>query len=496
MASEGSSQQPHFVLFPFLAQGHMIPMIDIGRLLAQNGAAITIVTTPANAARFKTVVARAMQSGLPLQLIEIQFPYQEAGIPEGSENFDMLHSTDLLFNFFKSLTLLQLPLENLLKELAPKPSCIVSDMCYPWTVDTAARFNIPRISFHGFSCFCLLCLYNLHTSKVHENVTSKSDYFVVPGLPDQIEMTKVQVPLMREKSKDFGELVLAADMKSYGIIINTFEELESEYVKEYKKTKGGKVWCLGPVSLCNKQDIDKAERGKKAAIDVSECLNWLDSWLPNSVVYVCLGSICNLTSSQMIELGLGLEASKKPFIWVIRGGNNTSKEIQEWLLEEKFEERVKGRGILILGWAPQVLILSHPSIGGFLTHCGWNSSLEAISAGVPMITWPLFGDQFCNEKLIVQVLNIGVRIGVEVPLDFGEEEEIGVLVKKEDVVKAINMLMNEGGERDNRRKRAGEFQVMAKRAIEETGSSSLMIKLLIQDIMHQPHSDHQHIDNA
>ena len=113
-----------------------------------------------------------------------------------------------------------------------------------------------------------------------------------------------------------------------------------------------------------------------------------------------------------------------------------------------------------------------------------------------MITWPLFGDQFCNEKLIVQVLNIGVRIGVEVPLDFGEEEEIGVLVKKEDVVKAINMLMNEGGERDNRRKRAGEFQVMAKRAIEETGSSSLMIKLLIQDIMHQPHSDHQHIDNA
>ncbi|KDO52535.1 hypothetical protein CISIN_1g011339mg [Citrus sinensis] len=488
MASEGSCQQPHFVLFPFLAQGHMIPMIDTARLLAQHGAAITIVTTPANAARFKTVVARAMQSGLPLQLIEIQFPYQEAGVPEGCENFDMLHSTDLVSNFFKSLRLLQLPLENLLKELTPKPSCIVSDTCYPWTVDTAARFNIPRISFHGFSCFCLLCLYNLHTSTVQENVTSNSDYLVVPGLPDQIEMTKV-----REKWKDFGEMVLAADMKSYGIIINTFEELELEYVKECKKTKGGKVWCLGPVSLCNKQDIDKAERGKKAAVDISECLNWLDSWPPNSVVYVCLGSICNLTSSQMIELGLGLEASKKPFIWVIRGGNNTSKEIQEWLLEEKFEERVKGRGILILGWAPQVLILSHPSIGGFLTHCSWNSSLEGISAGVPLITWPLYGDQFWNEKLIVQVLNIGVRIGVEVPLDFGEEEEIGVLVKKEDVVKAINILMDEGGETDDRRKRAREFQIMAKRATEETRSSSLMIKLLIQDIMQQPHGDDQHI---
>ncbi|KAK9192809.1 hypothetical protein WN944_003502 [Citrus x changshan-huyou] len=293
-----------------------------------------------------------MQFGLPLQLIEIQFPYQEAGVPEGCENFDMLHSTDLVSNFFKSLRLLQLPLENLLKELTPKPSCIVSATCYPWTVDTAARFNIPRISFHGFSCFCLLCLYNLPTSTVQENVTSNSDYLVVPGLPDQIEMTKV-----REKWKDFGEMVLAADMKSYGIIINTFEELESE---------------------------------------------------------------------------------------------------------------VKGRGILILGWAPQVLILSHPSIGGFLTHCGWNSSLEGISAGVPLITWPLYGDQFWNEKLIVQVLNIGVRIGVEVPLDFGEEEEIGVLVKKEDVVKAINILMDEGGETDDRRKRAREFQIMAKRTTEET----------------------------
>ncbi|KAL9451177.1 hypothetical protein AB3S75_012849 [Citrus x aurantiifolia] len=98
-----------------------------------------------------------------------------------------------------------------------------------------------------------------------------------------------------------------------------------------------------------------------------------------------------------------------------------------------------------------------------------------------------------NEKLIVQVLIIGERIGVEVPLDFGKEEEIGVLVKKEDVVKAINILMDEGGERNDRRKRGREFQIMAKRATEETGSSSLMIKLLIQDIMQPPHGDDQHI---
>ncbi|KAH9714971.1 UDP-glycosyltransferase 73C6 [Citrus sinensis] len=265
-------------------------------------------------------------------------------------------------------------------------------------------------------------------------------------------------------------------MASYGVIVNSFEELEPAYVEEYKKARGGKVWCVGPVSFFNKEDIDKVERGNKASIDCSGCLKWLDSWEPSSVVYVCLGSLCNCSTRQLIELGLGLEATKKPFIWVVRAGDKT-KELEEWLSEEKFEERIEGRGLLIRGWAPQVVILSHPTVGGFLTHCGWNSVLEAVSNGLPMVTWPFFADQFCNEKLVVQVLRIGVSIGAERPLHLADE------VKKEAVEKAVNMLMDEGGEGDERRRRAKEYGEMAKRAIEEGGSSSLNIKLLIQDIM-------------
>ncbi|MBA0574046.1 hypothetical protein Golob_001284, partial [Gossypium lobatum] len=200
-----------------------------------------------------------------------------------------------------------------------------------------------------------------------------------------------------------------------------------------------------------------------------------------TVIYACLGSISNLTPSQLIQLGLGLEASNRPFIWVIRG-SDASNDVDTWISEDGFEERTKGRALVIRGWAPQVLILSHQAIGGFLTHCGWNSTIEGISAGVPLITWPLFADQFANEKLAVQIVEIGVRVGVEEPMRWGEEEKIGVLVKKEDVEAAIEKLMDEGEEGEERRKRAKRLGEMANKAVEIGGSSHLHISGLIQDI--------------
>lgn len=200
------------------------------------------------------------------------------------------------------------------------------------------------------------------------------------------------------------------------------------------------------------------------------------------MIYACLGSLNRLAPSQLIELGLGLEASRRPFIWVIRGGYKR-EEMEKLLSEDGFEERVKGRGFLIWGWAPQVLILSHPAGGGFLTHCGWNSTVEGICAGVPMVTWPLFAEQFFNEKFVVQVLEIGVRVGVEVVMHWGDEEKFGVLVKKENVKEAVEKVMGEGKEREERRERATKLEQMAKKAIEEGGSSYLNVKLLVEDIM-------------
>ncbi|XWS43524.1 hypothetical protein CRYUN_Cryun16bG0111300 [Craigia yunnanensis] len=120
--------------------------------------------------------------------------------------------------------------------------------------------------------------------------------------------------------------MLEADQASFGVVINTFEVLESSYVKECRKVRKDKGWCIGPVSLSHKDELDKAQRGNRASINEQQCLKWLDSQEPSSVIYACLGSISSLRPPQLIELSLGIEASNKPFIWVLRG-NDTTKEI-------------------------------------------------------------------------------------------------------------------------------------------------------------------------
>ncbi|VVB02377.1 unnamed protein product [Arabis nemorensis] len=222
---------------------------------------------------------------------------------------------------------------------------------------------------------------------------------------------------------------------------------------------------------------------RKYSIFLYSNIKWLDSKEEGSVLYVCLGSICDLPLSQLKEIGLGFEESQRPFIWVIRGWEENN-ELVEWISKSGFKERIKERGLLIRGWSPQMLILSHPAVGGFLTHCGWNSTLERITSGVPLLTWLLFGDQFCNEKLVVQVLKAGVSVGVEEVMKFGEEEKIGVLVDKEGVKKVVEGLMSDSDDAaKGRRRRAKEIGESAHKAVEEGGSSHANISFLLQDIM-------------
>nr|UXB92744.1 glycosyltransferase [Helleborus thibetanus] len=467
----------HILFIPLMAPGHMNPLIDMARLFAARGVNCTILTTPINASRFQATIDRDTLSGLRIQTHILQFPCSEAQLPQNCENVDLLPSRDLTPNFAKATTLLHPQTDDLVK--THLPDAIISDLNFPWTVEIAQKYNIPRLVFHGSSCFASAVTASVNYFLSHMNITSETEPFLVPGLPDVIYVTKAQLPIRSMRNMNLGEFfnqVREADRNTLSAVVNSFYGLEPDYITHYEKLTGKKVWTLGPVSLLNKDFASKSIRGNKSAIDEAQCLAWLDSKKPKSVLYVCFGSLCHFAESQIQEIGSGLEDSGYPFIWVI-------KESDSGGLPDGFMERVEGRGLVIKGWAPQVMILSHGSIGGFMTHCGWNSVLESVSYGLPMISWPLFAEQFYNQRFVLDLVKVGVGIGVERGLDWGEEESIGALVSKERVKEVVTQFMGDEDEVREMRERASRLGEMARSAVEEGGSSYENMGLLIEELL-------------
>ncbi|MCL7039053.1 hypothetical protein MKW94_015646, partial [Papaver nudicaule] len=250
------------------------------------------------------------------------------------ENLNDVDALDAIHMFFKAVNMLQQPLEQLLEDY--QPDFIVADMILHWATESAGKFGIPRF----------------------------------------IEMTRLQVPDTLRVETAFGEMfqkIKDSEIKSYGVLVNSFYELEPAYADHYRNIMGRRAWQIGPVSLRNKNTKDKAQRGKQFTIDEHYVLNWLDSKEPNSVLYICFGSLSRMNNAQLFEIATALEDQNFAFVWVIRRTQNNEEKS---FLPECFEEKIKGKGLIIREWAPQVLILEHPSIGGFMTHCGWNSTLE------------------------------------------------------------------------------------------------------------------------
>ncbi|KAH0903154.1 hypothetical protein HID58_042657 [Brassica napus] len=175
-------------------------------------------------------------------------------------------------------------------------------------------------------------------------------------------------------------------------------------------------------------------------------------------------SVACFKNKQLIEITAGLEASGASFIWVVRKSTGDYDK-EEWL-PKGFEDRTKEKGMVIRGWAPQVLILEHQATGGFMTHCGWNLLLEGVAAGLPMVTWPIGAEQFYNEKLVTQVLRTGVSIGATKHVrNMGDE-----IISREKVEKAVREVLA-WGEEEERRIRIKKLAEMAKAAVAEGGSS-------------------------
>ncbi|KAJ0985963.1 hypothetical protein J5N97_004319 [Dioscorea zingiberensis] len=476
----GHEPRPLRVFFiPFFATGHMIPMVDIARLFAARGVDATVLVTPSNAALISRTIDDAAASGLPIRTLLYPFPSAEVGLPPGAENIASVPLADA--PKVDAASLLTAGDHDRLLRLH-HPDAVVSDTHFAWTTSIARDLRIPRITFHAIGLFPVCVLGSLIRNLPHLSVTDDVHPFIVPDLPHPVQMFRPELPdFLRSENTAIAQAMSAlneAEAGSLGVVVNSFAEIESAYADCYYKFDNMRTWFVGPVALAD--GGEKASRGAaadaKAVANRELCMRWLDKQRERSVVYACFGSWCHFSAAQLRELALGLEAAGHPFLWVVRDDG------EEWM-PEGFEEKLGEKGLVVRGWAPQVAVLGHDAVGGFVTHCGWNSVLEGVSSGLPMVTWPLSTEQFINEKLVVEVLGTAVRAWEGFRSTEEGEKEV---VKAGDVAAAVEKVMGGGEEGEKRRVTAREFGEKAKAAVKVGGSSYEGLSRLIGEIRDWP----------
>ncbi|KAF7074618.1 hypothetical protein CFC21_079463 [Triticum aestivum] len=470
--SDGGRRPLRVFFLPFFARGHLIPMTDLAcRMAAARPAEVeaTMVVTPANATLIATTVTRAVDAGHAVRLL--RYPFPDVGLESGVECLGTVAQHDA-WRVFRAVDLSQPIHEKLLLE--HRPDAVVADVPFWWVTDIAAKIGVPRLTFHPVGIFAQLAMNNLYAIRsdiIRDGVAAPS--VIVPGMPGkEIAIPPSELPefLLQDAVLSMEwDNIKAAQLAGFGVIVNTFADLEKPYCDEYRRVDARRAYFVGPVSL----PLDSAvHRGGDGNVD---CLEWLSTKPSRSVVYACFGSWACFSTRQIRELALGLEASNKPFLWVVR-----SEDSDGLWAPEGWEQRVADRGMVVRGWAPQLAVLAHPSVGAFLTHCGWNSVLEAASAGLPVLTWPLVFEQFINERLVTEVATFGARLW-----DGGKRNvrvEDADTVPAEAIGRAVAGFM-EGGERwEKMRARAWELAERARAAVSENGSSWRDLHRVIDDL--------------
>lgn len=255
-------EQLHVFFVPFMSPGHQI---DMARIFASRGVKATILTTPLNISRFESTINRDdYHHHNPIKLLLLNFPSTAANLPPNCENLDAIPSRDLSYNFSKAIMMLQPQADDLVRQC--QPDAIISNMNFPWTAEIARKYGIPRLVFRGTCCFSLSLSVAAAQHKPNVNVSSDTETFLVPGLPRSVYITQSQMPdqfFGNTDLQEFFEKFIKAERNSYGVVANTFFEIEPDYVKHYEKVTGKVVYPVGPVSLFNTKAIDIAERKRR-----------------------------------------------------------------------------------------------------------------------------------------------------------------------------------------------------------------------------------------
>ncbi|KAG4113694.1 hypothetical protein ERO13_D13G240200v2 [Gossypium hirsutum] len=446
MSSTSSAKRAvcHIVAMPYPGRGHINPLMNLSNELASksDNILITFVVTE----EWLSFIGSERKAG------KIRFRCIPNVVPS-----ELVRASDMIGFLEAVWTKMEAPFEQLLDELELPPTLIIADTHLFWAVSVGNRRNIPVASFWPMSTtmFSVFHHFHLFQEKGHfpvdllDNENEQVEY--IPGVSSTrlLDLPGFNGGIYPLILKQILGCVSWAGKGNY-LLLPSIYALESQTIDALKAELSLSIYTVGP--SIPYLDLSPGDKG--------DCLQWLDRQPSNSVLYVSMGSFLSVSNVQMEEITAGLQDSGVRFLLVAREGS--------WKLKHGYG----GEG-LVVPWCDQLRVLCHPSIGGFWSHCGWNSVKEGIFAGTPFLTFPLFADQNLNSKLIVEDWKIGWRIKKH---QFTTRGEISSLVTK-------LMDLESDDEVKQMRARAKELQKECLQSIERHGSSESNINSFIHSIL-------------
>ncbi|KAM0056006.1 putative 7-deoxyloganetin glucosyltransferase [Helianthus debilis subsp. tardiflorus] len=474
------SNKPHAVLVPYPAQGHVTPFMKLAKLLHSHGFHITFVNTEFNHWRLIRSKGPESVKGVP--------GFRFETIPDGMPHSDRDATQDVPMLCDMTRKTCLGPFKELLCRLnltdgVPKVSCVIGDGVMSFAIKAARDLGIPEVQFWTSPACAFMCFLHYREFVKRGIVPFKDDSYLTDGtlekpidwIPGVNNLRYKDIPSFIRTTDpndimfDFMGEEAQNNLNAPAIIFNTFDALEHKVVKAIaSKFNYPNIYTIGPLPLLAKYVPDESPvQSLNSSLwrPDSSCFQWLDQKKEESVIYINYGSITTMTNQHFVEFAWGLANSMQPFLWVVRPdvtmGDSTS-------LPEEFLEGIKDRGMLI-SWCDQEKVLAHPSVGAFLSHCGWNSTTESILEGVPLICWPFFSDQQTNCGFACNEWGIGMEINHDV-----KRNEVEVLVRE--------MMQGEKGK--EMRRNAKEWKRKAREATEIGGSSYNNFQKFIKQELH------------
>ncbi|KAL5747112.1 hypothetical protein ACOSQ2_024409 [Xanthoceras sorbifolium] len=450
-AAGKASNVCHLVVIPYPAKGHSNPMMNLCKRLAAKREDILITFVTEDRLGYTT-----SGGDYPTNM-------RFANIPNDILPSEESHNADTL-SFGKAvMTKLGAPFEQILDTLQPPVTTILTDISLSWAVEAGNRRNIPvaALWIPVITEFAMHCHLNLFKEKQFPTDLEEHADAIVDFIPGISPIRVADLPrffLKTGQSIALDGWMLNLPLSKIQYLVSTsIYELESQVFDFLRAKFSFPIYPFGPL-------IPYFEFNNNKTTATPDYIEWLDSQPTSSVLYIAMGSIVSISSAQMDEMVAGFKSSGARFLWVGRG--NTSR----------LKDGCGDQG-MVVPWCDQLRVLSHPSVGGYLTHGGLSSILEASISGVPMLTFPIAGDQFPNCKLVVEDWKVGWRLRTVVGAD--------KLITREAIAKTVQKFMDMNDrERKELTKTAKQLQETIKGAAAKGGSSDANLDAFLKDITH------------